>query len=1153
LQKCTSDEVLRAVYDPFALPYNPNQLKIFFRGDVWCPQQSGGDSAGTFPRRGVLFSLGELDILIDCSGAIVVNGGVLGQVAYPVQLNSGKNTLQFIFSLDKFNYEQPVGLCFDSGQQAAPAAVVQPPDLVQNLTMRDASLLFNGISIGPRSTNVPAVRASITQFILQAGDIADSSNGSNEAGVPLLTGFFTTPLRSLCSLEENLNIIGINLDTSTAENTLPEVTALQIKSAVVWGRGESSVVEVEEEVELVAAAQDLDGDELQLEVTVYGVPPEDCSKTTCGDATFSTVGGSSGKAQLTAKVSFPLPGRYIVRARVSDGSGRVAWKDLVVTVYKKGDTAVRAAPCCRHTSYITAHNLGRPVDKTYFRAKGSEMTALGVDFGWSSEYWSGADVEAERLFDYSILAPAMQGFPVETLTCADVRIGGAGGPEVYGLLWAEEDTSGHGKSLTIVPESFESWATGALDAECAKHWSYNARNNTSTSCIVGCTSEMIENHIQTTGMVDQYSQALIQLSYGALHVSPRVRVLPEVQVAKEPIVPGDTTFGYYDTPSQFAVESAGLARPWMVLTLAPMAQHKVPKHRAWSAGISSGRATITKCFASMYYSVHETGHRLGFKHGQLLILPAGHAVPADPLGASDSATIQIVPDERYSQRLDIMSCCKSDFGLFHRTVTGWLKNSKRTVISREELAQPSKQKLILWPFDRSESRGKHVSLAIRRSDDEILLVGFRSLSHWQEQDSNNGNNTSSNGPEDHRLNVRGLQVEYLIRNPNKGNLAWSARAILDFNVMHGDYPHALPLGPGEVSQQTQFSLLKEGRSWYDSTSRLLLSFERIAECDSTPEVNVYNYKVDKFYGFNGEWPGKEAFIEHDYAGYAELPCAHLSITTAAEPPKGKLDVNVELQQDLDREVGSYSSQNTACVNTSNNNNSSNQGLPDPLSREQPLMGRTPSTSPATTLVNFKLIWNDELDNMASIVWKDRWNRTLQARYSKRFTINTNTNTIGENSISVLPASLPITAHILGSDGRHTRIEISTEKLSTKKNYLLIAKKRYYQLPEKIITDSPALILGSLSACQDQMDLISKRKQDKAMILWMIIIGSLLAALLLGGAITWLVCKLRQWRLRKSFEEELGKEERRRTTTPAALAEAAAQCSSSTASSFTIEK
>lgn len=43
-------------------------------------------------------------------------------------------------------------------------------------------------------------------------------------------------------------------------------------------------------------------------------------------------------------------------------------------------------------------------------------------------------------------------------------------------------------------------------------------------------------------------------------------------------------------------------------------------------------AIITSCYPTLYYSVHETGHRLGFRHANMYKLDAALAAPADPLG-----------------------------------------------------------------------------------------------------------------------------------------------------------------------------------------------------------------------------------------------------------------------------------------------------------------------------------------------------------------------------------------------------------------------------------------------------------------------------------------------------------------------------------------
>lgn len=63
-----------------------------------------------------------------------------------------------------------------------------------------------------------------------------------------------------------------------------------------------------------------------------------------------------------------------------------------------------------------------------------------------------------------------------------------------------------------------------------------------------------------------------------------------------------------------------------------------------------------QCYASMYYSVHETGHRLGFKHANMYQLNEARAAPANPLGPGQFVAAS------YTDRLDVMSCCKSDYG-----------------------------------------------------------------------------------------------------------------------------------------------------------------------------------------------------------------------------------------------------------------------------------------------------------------------------------------------------------------------------------------------------------------------------------------------------------------------------------------------------------
>jgi len=75
--------------------------------------------------------------------------------------------------------------------------------------------------------------------------------------------------------------------------------------------------------------------------------------------------------------------------------------------------------CCRHTGMITAQQLGRPVSPTHFRAEAA-AAAAAAKMGWSKSYFDQEDLEAERLFDYGLLAPAAD-------RGARLRLAGRGG------------------------------------------------------------------------------------------------------------------------------------------------------------------------------------------------------------------------------------------------------------------------------------------------------------------------------------------------------------------------------------------------------------------------------------------------------------------------------------------------------------------------------------------------------------------------------------------------------------------------------------------------------------------------------------------------------------------------------------------------------
>jgi hypothetical protein len=129
--------------------------------------------------------------------------------------------------------------------------------------------------------------------------------------------------------------------------------------------------------------------------------------------------------------------------------------------------------------------------------------------------------------------------------------------------------------------------------------------------------------------------------------------------------------------------------------------------------------------------------------------------------------------------------------------------------------------------------------------------------------------SSSLAPEAMRRNVAGLSVEY-VRREGPGS-PWGEKGLLDFNILHGDWPSALPDGPGAAPARSQFALLKEGGAWYDPSSRTLIALRFLGGCDGPAGLQPYNYSALDYYGYRGEWPRGEFFQKADYTGEWHQP------------------------------------------------------------------------------------------------------------------------------------------------------------------------------------------------------------------------------------------------------------------------------------------
>jgi len=359
LQTCTTHEVLGARYSAFALPSNSSSLS--FLVDVSLDQGC---------QMGVIFGVGPIDVSISCSStaSLVVDGGALGLVSFPMpQLSSQdiQEHVHFVLTLDNSLLGQRISLC-TRGAPVTPD-VSDGAALFSHLAQLHSSLLSSDIIIGSRDSDLKnTARVRLDRFLLRTDP----------------------PAAVACPTTSSLQ-----LTWSVPFHKPPQIVAIdQVPQGDII---------TEQEVRFISKAVHPEGLPIKFELTVYGLPPDGNDLATGGDAIFSA-DGPTGSAHITTSVRFPLPGKYLVRARASGGTGTVISKDISVLVRKIGDLR-KSAPCCRHTSYTVTQQLGRPIHQTEYR--GDSVASGAERLGWSPEYLAGPDMEAERLFDYSVLAP----------------------------------------------------------------------------------------------------------------------------------------------------------------------------------------------------------------------------------------------------------------------------------------------------------------------------------------------------------------------------------------------------------------------------------------------------------------------------------------------------------------------------------------------------------------------------------------------------------------------------------------------------------------------------------------------------------------------------------------------------------------------------
>ncbi|KAL4855201.1 Calponin y domain-containing protein [Chlorella vulgaris] len=920
---CTDAEVLRATFPSFSLPTDGLALSLLlFLSAIDCSS----------PRRGALLAFGGTDVALDCGTQRLVLSGSTGTASYT--LPSGATAASSASAPLALLLTQAAGafaVCVN-GQALTPLSVSSDALLGQLASSSD--LLGAGVIFGSRADATRSARADIAAAYVTADPLACSSTrpGQPQQALQQHLDAAAATARQAAVLTPPVVVVVVVADQQgAADGVVGQALQLNVSIASNTAQGTAK---------------------LKSRATLYGLALAACSAAQCGNVVVDVpppaVAGAP--ATLTVTATYTKPGRYLARVEVTSTEGLITTHDHAFLVRKAGDPGT--APCCRHSAVPVAGQLGRPISDVRYRDPTS--AAQAAPLGWSAAYWQREDLEAERLFDFSVLAPLTSATPLAILTCQDTRMAGAGSPVLTGTTQALAPSStGHNKQLALVPAGFD-WATSSEQVECQQHWSGWQERSPHTlaaagggKCSTVCTRDGTLQLMRETGAIDAYNQALIAASYGALSLNAEVAVLPEVYIPYASASPDN--FTYYEDPAKQALAAAGVD-PWMYLVLAPQATHRTPAFRAWSGGRSSGGAVITQCFPSYYYAVHETGHRLGFRHANMYRLTGGSAAPVDPLGPGETTT------SGYTDQHDIMACCKGDYGLYYRSMAGWLRGgaAERAVLTAADLAAPSTRRLSLWAFDRSESRGNLMAVSIRRSEDEVLMVGFRSTSHWEDVSSVRGRLT----PEGSRHNVKGLSVEL-----------------------------------------SAFALLKEGTAWHDAASGLLLSFESVGGCSGTPSLALHNHSALGFVGFRGEWPGQEAFQRADYTGFQGLECAQLVLTTGAPAPNGKLEFSVEAAPAVQQQPAASRRRRLHL-----------QPLP---SAEGQLAGvdggSTGLPSCGASLAPSLLLRLPAGQLLTSVIWKDNLNRTLLVQTGDNLVAAFSSTDSWTTPAITLPALRPLAA------------------------------------------------------------------------------------------------------------------------------------------------
>eukprot|EP00890_Picochlorum_soloecismus_P005581 jgi/Picsp_1/6023/NSC_03377-R1_hypothetical protein CHLNCDRAFT_133319 [Chlorella variabilis] len=896
MEGCLLDHVVRAKYDGFALPDTRYQWQI--QGTIVL----GTGCSTNESSMEIIFSVGAISVVIICNERAVIvmlDSERLPILTFPLYRMTGSMPYNFTLRLSTV-----------SGYEARASF---------------RSMLMSWSSINRKGQEIIGKSESITIDLGFAFE-QDSSNiqlGSFEENCD-------TAVMTIETLEfQDLRGAEWNEYTHKTNN----VTWISIECV--------EMTEINKQVVITSTAS-LNGstaDSIRGKLMVYGIA------NACKNVHWQEI-PQLHQIKSQCRVAFPLPGKFMIEARFSGGNGKLyqLFREIIVVKVGHLDGPVVVAS----GNLISSHNTGRPVER--FKYRGSESLRNAQKIGMSTSEFFENDLESETLFDYTILSPYSVdaqktqysvSHPLHVTTIQDLMVAGRDSPLVPGLSLRDNLIyQGHHKNVVFVPLTYP-WASES-DVECQQHWTnwhefqssvrrtVNERENGSF-CSVGCTKRGTVHLIEYSGMFDQFNQALIRDSYGLLSLDPFPVVTEDVIIAEPPL---DESTGF-DSISYYSKEATKALLKfnsfWLDIVLTPLVYKASPPFRAWSTG-RSGQIVITRCFVSLYHALHEASHRFGFAHPKEYLVERSLVRPSDPLNVSGQ---WIGSNLHYWEKFDVLGCCHGSLTLYNRLAAGWLRPENKFIIMTPELNIHSQEELIMWPFDRPESKHFLNAVIIRRSFSEVVTCGYRSLTHWPVR----GLYDDLNHPYD-RNTFRGIECEYVKMDDNG---EWKdLRSTINFDLLYNWGPTLDPL-------TKEHSLLKEGQAWYDPASKILLLFKGIRKC---PESIKNGHIVKSYRGYfvSENRPFQETYDRATY--FSGYDCAFISIgTNAARPKPGKIPISMSATW---------------------------IGTPGPSKLEEARHYLYPSVDKhgQNLVLQLTIFWKSQECEICSIILKNRYNDTL---------------------------------------------------------------------------------------------------------------------------------------------------------------------------------